>query len=406
MTALADILSTSLMPHNDSRRAQRGAGKALRLLWVISLLLGGIGVYQRFTRGHLPAGYGSYVPWGLWVALYFHGVGIAGGVFVFGAGGYVLNIPGFRGERGLRTVIVLSAATILPAFLGIWFDLGHMERAHFIFIKPSFASMMTFNAWMYGVFLGVAAIAFLVSYREKSPWLRPLLSLGVVLSILFPSQSGAFFGVVDAKPFWHSPLLPMMFLASAVTAGGALLLCVRWLLGSDDSATDDALRRLRLVTLGGLIVYFAMEFAEFSLALWNPNVHAPALELVLWGPYWWMFWVVHCAIGGVLAFILLAVPSRSAWVAGAFLVALTFVSARLNVLVPGQAVGELEGLQAAFQHPRLKYMYHPSLNEYLVGLFMLAAGMTVFYVGSRINQALTAWLSTRKRDAYDDSETQ
>ena len=405
MTALTDILSASLRPQGYGRPTQRLASKTLWLLWIASLFLGGIGVYQRFTQGHLPAGYGSYVPWGLWVALYFHGVGIAGGAFVLGAGGYVLNLPGFRSEHVLRTVIVLSAAAILPAFLGIWFDLGHMERAHFIFTRPSFTSMMSFNAWMYGAFLGVAALAFLLSYWKNSQWLKPLLSLGVVFSILFPSQSGAFFGVVDAKPFWHSPLLPILFLASAVTAGGALLLCVRWLLGRDDPATDDALRRLRLATLGGLVFYFSMEFAEFSLSLWNPNIHEPALELVLWGPYWWMFWIVHLAIGGIVAFALLISHSRTAWVAGAFLVALTFVSARLNVLVPGQAVGELDGLQAAFQHPRLDYTYHASLNEYLVGLFMLAAGMTVFHVGSAINQGLTVWFSQWRRDANNECRT-
>lgn len=362
----------------------------LLLLWAISLGLGCIGVYQRFTQGHLPAGYGSYVPWGLWVAFYFHGVGMAGGAFVLGAGGYVLDLPGFRTRQGLRTTIVLSVAAILSSFMGVWFDLGHMDRSHFIFTRPSFSSMMTFNAWMYSAFLFVAAGCFFRSFRrDDRPWLKPLLCLGIVFSILFPSQSGAFFGVVGAKPYWHNPLLPIMFLVSAVVAGSALLLCVRWLLAGDDPETAMAIERLRWVVLGSLAIYFVLEFAEFSLALWNPGAHNPAMELLIWGEYWWMFWIIHIAIGGVLAFILLAVRSRIAWVGGALLVAVTFVSARLNVLLPGQSIGELDGLQEAFQHPRLKYLYQASLNEYLVGFFMLAMGMTIFYLGRKINQRLT-----------------
>jgi molybdopterin-containing oxidoreductase family membrane subunit len=137
------------------------------------------------------------------------------------------------------------------------------------------------------------------------------------------------------------------------------------------------------------MAYFVLEFAEFSLAVWNPGAHAPAIELVLWGRYWWLFWIVHVAFGGVLPFALLVSRRQTAWIAGAVLIAVTFVSSRLIVLVPGQVVGELQGLQEAFHHPRLKYMYSATLNEYLVGLFMLAAGMAVFYVGHWINQYLT-----------------
>lgn len=367
---------------------RRTARVLLWIGWVVAAALGTLGAVQRLLEGHLPAGYGSYVPWGLWVALYFHGVGVAGGAFVLGAGGYVLDLAGFRSRTALRTVIVLSAAAILPSFLGVWFDLGHPERSHYIFVHASFTSMMAFNAWMYGVFMFVAAACFFLSYIERTQWLKPLLCLGILFSVLFPSQSGAFFGVVDAKPFWHSPLLPILFLTSAVTAGAALLLCVRWFFSGEDEETDRALQLLRWVTVISLAVYFVLEFAEFSLSLWNPQVSERAIELILWGPYWWVFWIIHLAIGGVTAFVLLVSRPRLAWVIGAFLVAVCFVSARLNVLIPGQAVAELEGLQEAFQHPRLKYMYEPSLNEYLVGLFMLASGMAVFFVGRVVDRRI------------------
>ena len=72
----------------------------------------------------------------------------------------------------------------------------------------------------------VAVVAWLLSYRAGSTWLRPVLCLGIFFAVLFPSQSGAFFGVVDAKLYWHSALLPILFLTSAVTAGAAMLLLV------------------------------------------------------------------------------------------------------------------------------------------------------------------------------------
>jgi molybdopterin-containing oxidoreductase family membrane subunit len=371
-----------------------GASVLLWLLWAGALALGAIGIYQRVAHGHLPAGYGSYVPWGLWVALYFHGVGIAGGAFVLGAGGFILGLPGFRHPAVLRATIVLAFAAIIPAFMGVWFDLGHMERSHRIFTSPAFTSMMAFNAWMYQTFMVIAVICWALSYKRQSTWLRPLLMLALLFSVLFPSQSGAFFGVVDAKAFWHSALLPMLFLASAITAGGATLLVVRGILGPSGDGPDAmadhyrALRLLRMITIAGLCVYFVFEFAEFSIALWNPVSHAPEIELILWGPYWWVFWLIHLAAGGVIALLLLSAKSPRAWAAGALLVSVAFVSARLNVLVPGQAVGEIRGLQEAFQHDRLTYIYHATAMEYLVGLFLLAVGLSVFFVGHRISQAV------------------
>lgn len=361
---------------------------ALWALWLIALGFGLVGVYQRWAWGHLPAGYGSFVPWGLWVAIYFHGVGLAGGAFLLGAGGFLLDWPGFRSPSTLRTVIVLSVAAIIPAFMGVWLDLGHMERAPFIFLSPNFNSMMTLNAWMYTAFIVLAAVCWLLSFRPNSTWLKPLLAPAILFSILFPSQSGAFFGVVEAKGFWHSALLPMLFLASAVTAGCAALFAVRALLGPGDETVEEhgsALRRLRTATLLGLSVYFVFEFAEFSIALWNPEVHAPAIELILRGPYWWVFWIVHLFLGGILAFVLLLTRHIIAWFIGSIFVAVCFISARLNVLIPGQAVGELEGLQHAFHHERLQYIYHATPMEYFVGLFLLAVGMTVFFVGKRIS---------------------
>lgn len=380
----------------------RGASATIWMIWAMLLLLGSIGVYQRIAHGHLPAGYGSYVPWGLWVALYFHGVGIAGGAFAVGAGGFILGLPGFRSRKVLRTVIVLSVAAMIPALMAVWFDLGHMNRSHRILTTPAFTSMMAFNAWMYVIFMLSAAVALVLSYSANSGWLKPVLCLALMFAVLFPSQSGAFFGVVDAKAYWHSALLPLMFLTSAITAGAATLLFARMLTRTDVSDAEHlaGIRTLRTVTLCGLCVYFVFEFAEFSVALWNPVSHAPAIELVLWGPYWWVFWMVHLAVGGVLALILLATSRPMLWALAAVIVAVTFVSARLNVLVPGQAVGEIKGLQEAFYHDRLSYIYHATLMEYLVGLFLVAIGMAVFFVGRQITRKLESTpVATHRGDA-------
>jgi len=371
-----------------------------QILWWAFLLFSAVGLYGvvlRFLQGHLPAGYGSYVPWGLWIGIYFHGVGLAGGVFTLGALGYLLGWRGFDDVKNLRQVVVLSVACVLPAFFAVWLDLGHEWRFGNIFLHPSFTSMMAFNSWMYTAYLVLAALIWVLSYRAPAGgWLKPLVCLAALFTVLFPSQSGAFFGVVGAKGHWHSPLLPLMFQLSAITAGSALLMLARILieasakyaLNDDQNEAQHAIiQRLRVVVIIGIVLYFVFEFAEFSIALWSPFTHAPSLQLMLFGPYWWVFWIVHLTLGGIVPLALLASRWHPGWTLAALLTAVCFLSARLNVLIPGQAVGELKGLQDAFQDERLNYIYHATPMEYYVGLLCVAIGMAVFVIGRRINFA-------------------
>jgi molybdopterin-containing oxidoreductase family membrane subunit len=378
------------------------ASRVLLVLWLAVAAVGIWGVVERLVGGHTGAGYGSYVPWGLWVAMYFHLVGLAGGTFVLGALGFMFRWKGFERLATLRTTIVLSIALILPAFIGVWLDLGRLGRAYRIFASPSFTSMMAFNAWMYTGFIVVALVTLWLTYRKRSSWLRPVLALGILLSIAFPSQSGAFFGVIDAKPYWHSALLPFLFLASAIVAGAALLLVVRYLQGRyeftawDQGATDNweaAVGRLRMVTLVGIIVYLVLEFAEISIGFWSPVADAPGLELMLWGNYWWVFWIVHILFGALIPIVLLATRRKVLWMAAGALTAVAFVSARLNILIPGQTLSEIEGLNEAFYHERLVFDYKATWEEYLVALFLVAAAATFYYLGVYA----TAAISERRR---------
>lgn len=378
----------------------------LRPLFGISLLLGVVGMYLRIAHGHDDAGYGSYVPWGLWIAIYFHGVGIAAGAFAVSAVGFLLQAPGFRSRLSLRVATALVVAAVGPALLAVGLDLGQMGRAYRMLTDPSFTSMMAVNSWLYLALLAVAGAVWVLSYRPDRGWLKPVLVLGIVLSIMVPSQSGAFFGVVDAKPYWHSALLPILLLTSALVAGAATLMVVRAVLGDAelagvrDLAADarPAVSLLRYVVLLGLVVYFVLEFAEFSVAMWNPGASSPALDLVLTGPYWWVFWIVHLLLGVLVPVALLLTRRPTLWVGAGALVALTMLASRLNVLIPGQAVGEIEGLQEAFWHPRLSYVYDATLMEYLVGLFILALGMALLWVGLKVSAVVEA-RTTREDDS-------
>jgi len=367
--------------------------KIIWVLWIVLLAGGLFGVAQRLTHGHLPTGYGSYVPWGLWIGLYFLGVGISGGAFIIGAIGYMLGVPGFSSPGELRMAIVLSLSAILPAFLGVALDLGNTERLLYVLIYSKFTSMMAFNAWMYNIFIVTAVLAWLLSFRVRSVWLKPLLVFGAFLSILFPSQSGVFFEAVRTNQFWHSPILSVLFLASAIALGSAALILVRGVLlpeaTADKARSEDdqsAFHWLRVLAIAGIVVYLGFEFAEFSIVFWNPGAHSPNVVFLLAGDYWSVFWILHILLGSLIPLVLLSAAWRTGWSLSALLVLLGFAAARMSILVPGQVAGQIPGLAEAFQDVRLTYSYHPSSTEYLIGCFMVAVGMAILYVGMRLSR--------------------
>lgn len=361
------------------------------LFWVIWLVLAALGSYGLLTflsSGHLATGYGSYVPWGLWIAVYFLGVGIAGGCFVIGALEFILATPNSQSIRELRAAIVTSIAAILPAFLLVWFDLGRMERLFSVITNPSFTSMMAFNAWMYNIFLIIAGLAWLLTFVDRSVLLKPLLVLGSILAILFPSQSGVFFEAVATNPFWNSPLLTLLFLTSAISLGAAVLLIVRILGGSatlrnqvEYASLEAGMRRLRFIAVITLLLYIVFEFAEFSITLWNPGRHSVSVDFLLFGPYWYVFWLIHGVLGVIIPLILFSTKSTAAWLTGSVLTVIGFLAARLGILIPGQMNEQIPGLQQAFQDYRLVYYYSITPTEYLVVLFALACSLIILYIG-------------------------
>ncbi|BAW02498.1 polysulphide reductase NrfD [Thermus thermophilus] len=63
--------------------------------WILYLALAAVGLtgfFLRLATGHHLAAYGSYVPWGLWVAAYIYFIGLSAGAFLLSALVYVFGV--------------------------------------------------------------------------------------------------------------------------------------------------------------------------------------------------------------------------------------------------------------------------------------------------------------------------
>lgn len=355
-----------------------------KVYWIAiaALALGAIGLADRLLLGHRDAAYGSYVTWGLWVAMYLFFAGVAAGAFAVATLDLLFKVETFRGTG--RIALWTAVVSLGGALLSIGLDLGHMLRIWKVYLQPHFHSVMTQMVWGYTLF-GVLLVAAL---REaiRNPGgraLRALMIAGLPMTLFVSGAVGALLGVEASRPFWHIGLLPVQFPVFAAASGAAALLAIIGLFGAEDDPRRGAqIRVLAVATIAFGVAKLYFLWADFSQSLYgNVPQNVAAVKEVLFGRYWWSFWILQILAGTLVPMAVLLRPGlRGGALAGwmGVLVLAGLAVARANIVLPALAVPEIETLAEAFSgSARLRFEYFPSPMEWAVtagitGLVVLA----------------------------------
>jgi protein NrfD len=155
---------------------------------------------------------------------------IASYLFLGGLGGGMLAVAaaadlffGIGDLFALGSLIGAIAIGLGSALLV--FDLGRPFFFWRVFSRQK--AILTFGAWMLTLAMLCGLIYFLsfLSFipwfsiegvRLSFAWICLLLGLGTAI------YTGVFIGTIKARPFWNSPVLPVLFLISALSTGVAL----------------------------------------------------------------------------------------------------------------------------------------------------------------------------------------
>lgn len=398
---------------------QTNGQKILTYIAIIIFVVGLIGLIDRIFFGHLHTNYGSYVPWGLWIAGYIYLIGLSAGAFVMTALVYVFHVKVL--EKIGKLALLLALATLIAALLTVWSDLGHMDRAWRLALRTSFRSVMGWMSWLYTSYAILLCIELwfaikpdLIQYAKENSLkgkicnllnfgkkeltesdkkkykkiLKILGSIGIPLAVAFHGSVGAIFGVVGARPYWHSGLTPIIFLVAALLSGSSLLafILMFWRPAISEEEYQNIMKYIGNLMLGLLLFDVLLEWAEFSVSLWiSVPSHAEGFKLVLFGHFWWVFWIIHLGLGVIVPLYFLT-RKRSPidiGIAGG-LIAITFISVRLNIVIPALVSPEIEGLKNSFTGPGLIFEYVPSIFEWFVFFFTISVGAWIFILGKSL----------------------
>ena len=197
-----------------------------------------------------------HVAWSVMIALYPYITGLVAGAFI------VSSLYHVFGDKDLKPVgnmaLVAALCFIMFCMTPLLFHLGQPFRCFNIMFTPNLMSAMSIFGYICFFYMGILLVEIWLVFREDivkrskegfivKRWFYALLALGVtemtdesraldkkIVGVLaavgIPSACilhgyvGFIFGAVKSNPWWSTPLMPLIFLLSAIVSGIAVLI--------------------------------------------------------------------------------------------------------------------------------------------------------------------------------------
>ena len=195
--------------------------------------------------------------WSILIVLYPFITGLVAGAFILASLERVFRVEAVKPTYRLALLTALSFMLVAP--LPLQLHLGHPERSFEMFTTPHRTSAMAMFGFVYLWYLAVVLVLEIwLDYRKDivllsqtsrgiRRWIYRVLTLGsynispkslvlddrtgyIITIIGIPSAFllhgyvGFIFGSVKANPWWSTPLMPIVFLFSAMVSGIALVM--------------------------------------------------------------------------------------------------------------------------------------------------------------------------------------
>ncbi len=206
-------------------------------LWVGALgvvcLLGLNAYAKQFVHGLVVTGMSDQVSWGVYIANFTFLVGVAAAAVML-----VIPVYVYKNEELEELVIfgeLLAVAAILMCLAFVTVDLGRPDR--FWHLMPGIGkfnfpgSMLSWDVVVLNgyLLLNVYICAYMLysryQGRHPSKWFYiPFVFIGIVWAVSIHTVTAFLYVGLGGRPFWNSAIVAPRFLASAFTAGPALII--------------------------------------------------------------------------------------------------------------------------------------------------------------------------------------
>ncbi len=318
--------------------------------------------------------------WSILIVLYPFLTGLVAGAFILASLERVFRVEAVKPTYRLALLTALSFLLVAP--LPLQLHLGRPERSYEMYVTPHKSSAMAMFGFVYLWYLMVVLLLeiwldyrrdiVLMSKSERGwkKWFYRILTLGsdniserslhiderlgwlvtligIPSAVLLHGYVGFIFGSVKANPWWSSPLMPVVFIFSAMVSGiAAVLLVYMFVMWIRKQKTDmlcvDTIAKYLLYTF---IIDFTLEMLDLVHRIYEADESFRSLDFMVHTRLYLSQVVIQILLGTVAPIALMASTQvlhlseslrKRIYVAAGVLTIIGIFAMRWNVVIGGQ----------------------------------------------------------------------
>ena len=318
--------------------------------------------------------------WSVLIVLYPYITGLVAGAFILASLERVFKVEAVRPTY--RLALLTALAFLLVAPLPLQLHLGHPERSFEMYLTPHTSSAMAMFGFVYLWYLTVVLLLEIwLEYRAEivqlalsvtgpKRWIYRALTLGsynispaarrideqvgyavtvigIPSAFLLHGYVGFIFGSVKANPWWSTPLMPVVFLFSAMVSGIAAVMVLYVLsMKLRKTAIDmrclDTIARYLFYTF---VIDFTLEMLDLIHRTYESDESFRSLDFMVHTRLWGSQVIVQIVLGTLVPLALLAanqlfrIPEgrrKAMYMTACGLILVGIFAMRWNVVIGGQ----------------------------------------------------------------------
>jgi len=318
--------------------------------------------------------------WSVLIVLYPFLTGLVAGAFILASLERVFQVQAVKPTYRLALLTALSFLLVAP--LPLQLHLGHPERSYEMYLTPHKTSAMAMFGFVYLWYLLVVLVLEIwLDYRrdivvlsqsttgwrrliyrmmtlgsrniseralavdDRVGWLITL--IGIPSAFLLHGYVGFIFGSVKANPWWSSPLMPVVFIFSAMVSGIAavmlLYMLITWLRRETiDMRCVDTVARYLCYTF---ILDFSLEMLDLIHRIYESDESFRSLDFMVHTKLYMSHIVIQIMLGTVAPIALLGLTQvlklgemarKRVYALAGCLTLIGIFAMRWNVVIGGQ----------------------------------------------------------------------
>jgi len=318
--------------------------------------------------------------WSVLITLYPFITGLVAGAFILASLERVFNVRVVKPTY--RLALLTALAFLLVAPLPLQLHLGHPERSLEMYLTPHRQSAMAMFGFVYLWYLTVVLVLeiwfdyrrqLVLAWRSSTGLKRQayrlmtlgsnnispaalkvddrigyiLTVVGIPSAFLLHGYVGFIFGSVKANPWWSTPLMPIVFLFSAIVSGIALVMLLYMALARARRLPLDmpCLDTIARYLFYAFLIDFSLEMLDLIHRIYEADESFRALDFMVRTRLYVSHIVVQIILGTLVPLALLAAVQvyrfsdrtrRRIYAAAGVLTLIGIFAMRWNVVIGGQ----------------------------------------------------------------------